>query len=64
MSGRTRTFLVVLGFLALNLAVTAIPAVAGVRYRAALCQTPEGDVEPCCINCFFFCGCDLEEVVQ
>ena len=61
MSKRARVLLTILGFVAVNLAITALPATAGARLRNAVCEAGEGELEQCCVTCFLFCSCDLVE---
>ena len=44
-------------FLMANLAI-ATPASAA-SYRGGICPDGEGNIEPCCVACFLFCGCDV-----
>lgn len=44
-----------LGFVALNLLIAA-PADAGLRN--GVCESG-GEVEPCCVSCWIFCGCEF-----
>lgn len=59
MSKRARVLLTILAFVAVNLAITALPATAGARLRNGLCQSGEsGEIHSCCVKCYFFCSCD------
>ena len=58
MSKRARILFTLVGFLILNLALSALPAVAGPREKTVVCDTDEnGNAVYCCVGCWFF-GCN------